>query len=49
MKNNIVCHQTNQSVVLSITLIVQKLLARETISGHQHKKKKQKGRIKEKN
>ena len=40
MKNNIVLHQANQSVVLSITLTVQKLLARETINGHQHKRKR---------
>ena len=42
MKNNIVLHQANQSVVLSITLTVQKLLARETINGHQHKRKRKK-------
>ena len=46
MKNNIVLHQANQSVVLSITLTVQKLLARETINGHQQQKKKEKGRKK---
>ena len=42
MKNNIVLHQANQSVVLSITLTVQKSLARETINGHQHKRKRKK-------
>ena len=41
MKNNIVLHQENQSVVLSITS-AQKLLARETINGHQHKRRSKK-------
>ena len=48
MKNNIVCRQTNQSVVLSITLTVQKLLAREMISGHQQKRKSKKDELKKK-
>ena len=48
MKNNIVCHLANQSVVLSITLTVQKLLAREMISGHQQKRKSKKDELKKK-